>query len=118
MPPKKRELTDDEISQVGRLAAVLRIGDIADFLGIDERTLHRRMKDDERIMSAYKKGRQQAIAAIGSTLLQKARDGNLTAMIFYLKTQARWRETYRMENIDVGKLTDEELEAIILSEDE
>lgn len=38
-------------------------------------------------------GKPEAIAKVSSKLFQKALDGDLTAMIFWLKTQARWKET-------------------------
>ena len=118
MPPKKRTLTEDEISQVERLAAVLRMEDIAAFLGITDRTLRNRMNEDPVVRSAYEKGRARAKAAVGTGLLQQARDGNLTAMIFYAKTQMGWRETERREhiNIDLDSLTDEELEQVARGE--
>jgi hypothetical protein len=118
MPPKKRILTDDEIDQVERLAPVLRLADIADFLGMHEVTLHKKMRADPRVRQAYKRGKARAIAGVGSSLLQQARDGNLTAMIFYLKTQGRWRETWRIENLDLSALSDDDLATIIRDEDE
>ena len=118
MPPKKRTLTPDEISQVERLAAVLKMEDIAAFLGITDRTLRKRMMEDATVRSAYEKGRARAKASVGTSLLQQARDGNLTAMIFYAKTQMGWRETERREhiNIDLDSLTDEELEQVARGE--
>lgn len=118
MPPKKRTLTEDEISQVERLAAVLKMEDIADFLGIHDRTLRKHMTRDATVRAAYEKGRARAKAAVGTGLLQQARDGNITAMIFYAKTQMGWRETDRREhiNIDLDSLTDEQLEQVARGE--
>jgi hypothetical protein len=105
MPRPRKNLTPDQITQVEKLAAVLKLEDIADFLGISERTLRQRMTEDPTISAAYKKGRQRAIAGVATSLLQQARDGNLTAMIFYLKTQAGWRETKHVEaNVTNGAL--------------
>ena len=105
MPRQRRNLTADEIQQVEKLAAVLRLDDIADFLGISERTLRNRITEDPKVGAAYKRGRQRAIAGVATSLLQQARDGNLTAMIFYLKTQAGWRETRHVEaNVTNGAL--------------
>ena len=118
MPPKRLVLTDEQIAHVERLAAVLRIEDIAWFLGIADRTLHKKMNEDERVRAAYEKGRARAKAAVGTGLLQQARDGNITAMIFYAKTQMGWRETERREhiNIDLDSLTDDELEQVARGE--
>lgn len=93
----KINLTPEQIEQVGKLASVLTLEQIADFLGISDRTLRTRMQEDPTILSAYKSGKQKAVAGVATSLLQQARDGNTTAMIFYLKTQAGWRETQAIE---------------------
>ena len=118
MPRKKRTFTADEITQVERLAAVLRMEDIADFLGVHDRTMRKWMSENEDIRAAYQRGRARAKASVGTSLLQQARDGNLTAMIFYAKTQMGWRETDRHEhiNIDLDSLTDEQLEQVARGE--
>ena len=94
----RKTLTPEQVEQVGKLASVLKLEDIADFLGISDDTLRRRMHEDPNILRAYKGGKQRAIAGVATSLLQQARDGNITAMIFYLKTQAGWRETQNMEH--------------------
>ena len=114
MGRKKLLLTPEQVSHVEKLAPMLKLSEIADFLGIHETTLRKRMEEDPEIHQAYKRGRAKAIGDVAGTLLRKARDGNIAAMIFYLKTQARWREVHRVENINVSDaLSDEELEAII-----
>jgi hypothetical protein len=45
----------------------------------------------------YKKGKSRAIADIAGSLISKARDGDTASAIFYLKTQAGWREVSRDE---------------------
>jgi len=115
----RKTLTPDQTDQVERLASVLTLEQIADFLGISDNTLRARMREDPKILAAYKRGKQRAIAGVATSLLQQAREGNTTAMIFYLKTQAGWRETQRVEHsggIDVRQLTDEQLEALARGE--
>lgn len=92
------EFTEDQIDQIERLAAVLTVKQMADYFGISERTFLNRRNDDARVSAAYKKGRAAAIAAIGGSLLQQAQSGNITAMIFYLKTQAGWRDKVEVEH--------------------
>ena len=110
----RKTLTPEQVEQVGKLASVLTLEQIADFLEISDSTLRRRMSEDPTVLTAYKKGRARAGAAIGGNIIQQARDGNITAAIFYAKTQMGWRETERREhiNIDLDSLTDEELEAL------
>ncbi len=61
------------------------------------------------------------MGAVAQSLITKARAGNVTAMIFYLKTQGGWRETLEVapgrlepgEALDLSQLSDEVLEGIM-----
>lgn len=90
-------LSDDDVATVERLAGKLNIGEIAHILGFSERTLHRRFKDDPRVLAAYQKGHSSAIERVADSLFLKAIQGDTTAQIFYLKTQAGWKETVKVE---------------------
>lgn len=90
--PRAWEPTEKEYEMVEKLAAVLTQDQLADLFGISASTFREYKRRDERLSVAYKKGRAQAISAVGTSLLKQARAGNITAMIFYLKTQAGWRE--------------------------
>ena len=50
------------------------------------------MERDPAVYERYKKGKARAIGAVAQGLLKKARDGDTTSAIFYLKTQAGWKE--------------------------
>ena len=89
---KKKGLTEKRIGEVEKLAAVLTQAQLADFFGMSERTFRNRKEEDDRIDAAYKKGRATALAKVGTSLLQQALGGNITAAIFYLKTQGGWKE--------------------------
>lgn len=111
------EIDGDQVAQIEKLAAVLTMEQIADFLGFSERTLRRRFHEDPEVLAAYKRGKQRAVAGVATNLIQQAQSGNTTAAIFYLKTQAGWRETNRTEitgadggPLDIKELTDEERE--------
>jgi len=97
MARPRKEITEEQIAQVRKLAAVLTMEQIADFLGISEQTLRRRMMEDPAVLEAYKRGKGEALAGIAHNLIQQARDGNTTAAIFYLKTQGGWREKNELE---------------------
>lgn len=60
---------------------------IADLLGIDPKTLrkHYREELDQSVAKAN--------AVIGGALYNKAKGGDTTAQIFWMKTRAGWRET-------------------------
>ena len=92
-----KTLTDAQKAEVETLAAVLATDQIADFFGIGRTTFWSMMQRDEAIAERYKKGKARAIGAIAQGLIAKARGGDTTSMIFYLKTQAGWRETAAVE---------------------
>jgi IS30 family transposase len=88
----KIELTSEQKAQVEALASVLTQEQIADYLGICRRTFNNIIERDEEVYAQYKKGKAKAIASVAGNLVNKARNGDTTASIFYLKTQAGWRE--------------------------
>jgi hypothetical protein len=59
---------------------------IARVLGIDPKTLRKHYRDELDI------SRAKANATIGGALFNKAKNGDTAAMIFWMKTQAGWRE--------------------------
>ena len=104
------QLSDAQKAEVETLAAVLTTEQIADFFGIGRTTFWSMMQRDEEIAERYKKGKARAIGAIAQGLIAKARGGDTTSMIFYLKTQAGWRETAAVELsvAEPGKVSSDE----------
>ncbi|MGQ4834762.1 MAG: hypothetical protein ACP6IS_12830 [Candidatus Asgardarchaeia archaeon] len=94
---RKIEFTQKQINQVEALASVLTVEQISEYFGISYVTFGRLRKDNPEIDKAYKKGKAKAIYDVASGLLETAKKGNLTARMFYLKTQAGWREANRTE---------------------
>src|SRR5690625_4191383 len=90
---------------------------IARVLGIDPKTLRKYYRDELDLAKA------QANATIGGALFNKAKSGDTAAMIFWMKTQAGWRETQAIEHTSPDRsmsptrtaeeMTDDELAAII-----
>lgn len=107
MAKPRIELTEKQISDVGALAQYLSKGQIADYLGISRPTFDAILERDERVSLQYKKGRSLAIVNVAKGLVQKAMDGNITAAIFYLKTQAGWVE--QPEATDAHEVTPVEI---------
>lgn len=107
----KLEVTDEELKIIEALAGKLRLDQISDYLGFSERTLRRRLQDEPRVLAAHKKGKARAIHEMAETLFCRGRAGDMTAAIFYLKTQAGWKETSRHEltGADGGPITTEEI---------
>jgi hypothetical protein len=92
-------LTDEQKAEVETLAAVLTAEQVADYFGIGRRTFYSMMQRDEEIAARYKRGKAKAIGVIAQGLINKARAGDTTSMIFFLKTQAGWRETSQIEHM-------------------
>lgn len=97
MPRKAIKLNAEQKIQVEALAAVLTRDQIADYFGIARTTFHRIMERDKEVEERYKKGKAKAVGSIAQNLVQQARDGNMTAIIFFLKTQAGWKETQGLD---------------------
>ncbi len=89
--------SDAQINEVETLAAVLTAEQVADYFGIGRRTFYEMMHRDEEIAARYKRGKAKAIGFIAQGLINKARSGDTTSMIFFLKTQAGWRETVQVK---------------------
>lgn len=93
MAKPRTELTDKQAAQVEALAAYLSKQQIADYLGVSRPTFDAILERDDLVSLHYKKGKAKAIANVAQGLVKQAIEGNMTAAIFYLKTQAGWRET-------------------------
>jgi DNA-binding XRE family transcriptional regulator len=84
--------TEDKIIQVEKLASVLSKAQLADYLNISENTFRAIEERQPEVSEAYKRGKAKAIGNVATNLIQQAQAGNTTAAIFYLKTQAGWKE--------------------------
>ena len=93
MRAEKRILTEEEIKIVEELASrgVAR-SQIADYLGMSDKTFHTKKQEDERVSTAYKKGRARGAEFVTGKLFERINSGDTTAIIFYLKTQCGWKE--------------------------
>ncbi|MGT2800816.1 hypothetical protein [Streptococcus marmotae] len=75
---KRQGLSDEQIAR--------------DKIGINPRTLEKWKKSHGQIGQALKRGKEHANFLIENKLFEKAANGNVTAMIFWLKNN--WREKY------------------------
>src|SRR5271163_116944 len=74
--------------KVRHLAGIgVRQDDIAKIIGCTPKTLRERCRDD------LDRGVAEANATVSGYLFAAAKEGNVTAQIFWLKTRAHWRET-------------------------
>ena len=86
----------DSVCQEAREMASngLTVAQIADCLGISESTLYAKHGEYKEFMDAIKKSRAEGIHKVSNALFEKATQGNVTAMIYYLKVRDRenWGE--------------------------
>ena len=114
--PKHSPTDETRVLVRDYLAMGARDEDIALKLGISEPTLNKYYKTELSL------GKIEANATIAKTLYKKAKNGDTTAMIFWLKTRAGWREIQKMElsgikeeplhvkhDYDLDNLSEEEL---------
>jgi hypothetical protein len=103
--------------QVEALAAYgIPEADISGVVGIDPKTLRKHYREELDF------GETKANAQVAGFLFNAAKNGNVTAQIFWLKTRAKWRETPMelrhsgaIARKDLNELTDEELMSMIHS---
>ena len=88
--------------------------DIAQVVGVDPKTLRKCYRQELDL------GETKANAQVAGFLFNAAKNGNVTAQIFWLKTRARWKEapaelkhSGSVGTYDMTKRTDDELERII-----
>lgn len=110
--------TEEQVAQVEALAAVLSKAQMADYFNIGENTLRSVEERQPEVLEAYKRGKSKAIAGVASNLLSQARNGNMSAAMFYLKTQGGWRETSRHEltGEDGGPVEIRKIERVVVGD--
>lgn len=95
MPRKKIQL---DIEKVEELAARgLSFEQIAASLGVSDKTLLTKRRENSEISDAIKRGRDKGISVVANKLFESAKSGNVTAMIFYLKAHAGWTDKTQVE---------------------
>jgi len=106
-PPIK--ITDALCRKAQSFAAQgLTLEQIALVIGIHRDTLNEKKKEFSDFSDAIKKGQAQGVAVVTNKLFEKARDGDNTSMIFYLKNRAGWKDKQELLvpggfNITIGK---------------
>lgn len=88
--------SNDSVGQEAREMASngLTVAQIADCLGMSESTLYAKHSDYKEFMDAIKRGCTEGLHRVSDALFEKATQGNVTAMSYYLKVRDRdnWGE--------------------------
>ena len=88
MARPKYEITDDILKKVETLAAQgLNMAQIASVLHISKETIYRRQKECPELKEAIERGRDKGIGTVVNALFNKAKSGDNTAIIFWLKNR-------------------------------
>jgi len=105
--------TNETIARISGMAAVgVHQEDMCAFLGISEKTLRKHYGASMSLVKGIK------IQEAASLLYKIAMEGNLSALIFWLKTQGRFRENEKQEiTLPVEQITKIEVEMISPAEE-
>ena len=71
---------------------------IAESMGVSDRTLKNRKAEDEELQNAWLEGRAKGIQVVVNALFRKAKEGNVVAQIFYLKNMAGWQDKVTVDD--------------------
>ncbi len=86
--PRKAEIDADAIRALAALG--LNATTIAARLGLSRRTLFERLAEDPVAREAYDEGLADLVTTAGAKLRELVEAGNVTALIFVLKTKGGW----------------------------
>ncbi len=110
-------ITDDQLQQIEKLASVLSKQQIADYLGVGRTTFYEIEQRQPEVSEHYNRGKSKAIGSVAHGLLQKAQSGDTQSAIFYLKTQAGWKEKQDINHTsDDGSMTPKETNSDLITE--
>ena len=86
-------VTPRMIEESKRLAGLgMKQKDMAAYFGIGYTTFRSKITKNDALRVAVRQGKASMVSEVAGELIQQIRDGNTTATIFYLKTQAGWCE--------------------------
>lgn len=86
------QISDERRKEIQQLSGYgLTIEQIANVLGIDRNTLAKHCKED------LEKGKADALKFAVTSLFSNIKKGKEASLIFYLKTQHRWKEVTQTE---------------------
>jgi hypothetical protein len=95
---KRKELSEEQIKRIEALAAIgMTKQQVAQSLGLAERTYFQRQSENLQIAQAYARGQIRAVEGVAGVLLQRALAGDGWAVSLYLKNVAGFGERVMLE---------------------
>ena len=104
--------TEEQLEQLAEIAPYLNYLQIADYFKINQETFYKLLARDQRIAEVYKKAKSEKLYRFAQKLHDKAMglapEADTGAIVFYLKTQGRWKENHDQPevNVNINTLTD------------
>jgi len=92
-------LTDQHLKEIEMLAALATVteGEMAHFIGCSPKTFTKlKQNDDGRILTAIEEGKLNAKIGVSGRLLKSARNGNVSAGIWWEKTRMGMSERHEV----------------------
>lgn len=87
-----------DLKKVTELSALgLTQSQISAALAVSQRTLSRRLADDESFALAYALGQSKLVAEISNLIIEAARQGSLDAMKFILSRRCGWSNNAKLD---------------------
>ncbi len=90
---QKVVLTDEQIEELEHLGSTLSVDQCADYFGVAKQTFYNILERQPEAGRRYRLGKAKMVVDMGQSIIKQGREGNIQALMFYLKTQAGWRET-------------------------
>ena len=97
---KPFEFTDAVLEQIEQHAAQgLEHKQIARIIGIHPNTFSTKVHEIHELNEAIKRGKAKGVATIANSLFKSARNGNITAQIFFLKNRDpdNWKDRHHID---------------------
>ncbi len=85
------EKTENDIEQLS--ARGLTQDQMADYFGVHLSTFEQSLRRNDNLRDAFRRGKSKQIALVSGELIKQIKEGSTAATIFFLKTQAKWKET-------------------------
>lgn len=113
----KTEFDEADIEKIERMAGIgLTLTQIAIILGMSDRSFSRHKKQIPEVEEAFQRGKVLAIEAVASNLFELCMEKHAPSIMFFLKTQGRWKEVNRVET-QVNDVTENKAPNVSISMD-
>lgn len=98
--------TDEMLVQLEEVAPYLNYLQIANYFKINQETFYKILARDVRVAEVYKKAKAVKLHKFATKLEEKAMglapEADTGAIVFYLKTQGRWKENHDQPTVEVN----------------